>query len=181
VASEESKATYREYYQNNKEVILERQRIYRALNKEKVNAVSAAWKLKNKEYCLERSRSYNIVRRNDPTKIIDILFETIRSRAKYKGMSFNLEKEDIVLPTHCPILNKPFIYRDKKYTYSIDRKDSTKGYTKDNVWVVSLLANRMKSDATEEEVQLFGEWCNRDKEKLLEWLKPKGRKKKVRV
>lgn len=30
------------------------------------------------------------------------------------------------------------------YSYSLDRKDPNKGYTKDNVWVISQIANAMK-------------------------------------
>lgn len=39
-----------------------------------------------------------------------------------------------------------------------DRKDSTKGYTKDNVWVISLIANSMKWSSTKEERVLFAKW-----------------------
>ena len=35
---------------------------------------------------------------------------------------------------------------------SIDRIDSTKGYEKGNVWVISGRANRIKNDATPEEL-----------------------------
>jgi hypothetical protein len=41
---------------------------------------------------------------------------------------------------------------------SIDRKDNTKGYTKDNVWVISQLANQMKSNATPEQLRAFARW-----------------------
>ena len=33
---------------------------------------------------------------------------------------------------------------DVYYGYSLDRKDPNKGYTKDNVWVISQIANAMK-------------------------------------
>lgn len=45
-----------------------------------------------------------------------------------------------------------------KYAYSLDRKDPTQGYTKDNVWVISQIANAMKWDSTKEERVLFANW-----------------------
>ena len=39
-----------------------------------------------------------------------------------------------------------------------DKKDPTKGYTSDNVWVISQLANAMKWDSTPEERKAFANW-----------------------
>ena len=39
---------------------------------------------------------------------------------------------------------------------SVDRIDSTKGYSKDNVWLVCMAANQMKNDLSMEE---FVEMC----------------------
>ena len=47
---------------------------------------------------------------------------------------------------------------DVYYSYSLDRKDPNKGYTKDNVWVISQIANAMKWDSTPEERVLFAKW-----------------------
>jgi hypothetical protein len=40
---------------------------------------------------------------------------------------------------------------------SIDRIDPSKGYTPDNVWLISQRANRIKNDATPEELKLIAE------------------------
>jgi len=81
-----------------------------------------------------------------------------RSRALKKGLEFTIEETDIILPETCPILKTPFKRGDNKFTYSLDRKDPTKGYTKGNIWVISKLANAMKWDSNHNERILFANW-----------------------
>ena len=62
--------------------------------------------------------------------------------------------DDIVMPTHCPVLGIPLGFSNSRdHVPSIDRIVNTKGYTKDNIVIVSLRANRFKSDATLEELK----------------------------
>lgn len=42
-------------------------------------------------------------------------------------------------------------------SYSLDRIDSSKGYIKGNVWVISLRANRIKNDSTPDELRLIAD------------------------
>jgi hypothetical protein len=81
-----------------------------------------------------------------------------RCRAKRDGLDFNITKEDIVVPEICPVLGVPI-----KINYgsgwhndspSLDRIDNTKGYVKGNVRIISNRANRLKCDATLEELEL---------------------------
>lgn len=79
-----------------------------------------------------------------------------RHRAKILGVAFDLEESDIIIPKKCPILgielrlsNRP---RDP-YSPSIDRIDNDKGYTKDNIVIISNRANAIKGDATMEELK----------------------------
>lgn len=80
------------------------------------------------------------------------LLSQARLRALDAGLAFELTLADITIPTTCPVLGIPLVLgarRDQKdYSPSIDRIDSTRGYTKDNVIIVSWRANRIKSDAT---------------------------------
>jgi len=80
-----------------------------------------------------------------------------KSRATANGLDFSLTEEDLIIPEICPILKTPFD-TSTDYCPSVDRIDSTKGYVKGNVQVISNKANRMKSNATNEELRLFAAW-----------------------
>jgi hypothetical protein len=92
-----------------------------------------------------------------------VIWHTAKSRAKKKNLEFTIERSDIVIPTHCPILGCELTFERRKGRQwngmSLDRIDSTKGYIKGNVWVISCLANRMKQDAPLEQLRKFGEWA----------------------
>jgi hypothetical protein len=71
--------------------------------------------------------------------------------------SAHIELSDIKIPNICPLLEISLIKhstRDRHYDApSLDRIDSTKGYTKDNIWVISHRANQIKNDATVDELE----------------------------
>ena len=109
-------------------------------------------KIKHNEYC----HKYRL---NNPEKI---LFGQARYRAKKKGIEFDLEVSDIVIPKLCPVLKIPL---EKSKTNSprgsspsLDRIDNAKGYVKGNIQVMSHKANTMKHCATSEELILFSKW-----------------------
>lgn len=91
------------------------------------------------------------------------MWNRAKTRAKGKGLSFNIKPEDIILPEKCPILGitlkensgKSGAYID---SYSLDRINNNEGYTKDNIQVISQLANSMKGAATTEQLIRFAEW-----------------------
>lgn len=72
-------------------------------------------------------------------------------RAKKKNIEFDIQKEDIVFPTHCPILNieiKKAIGFHQIYSPSLDRIDNIKGYVKNNIRIISYKANELKNDSS---------------------------------
>ena len=85
-----------------------------------------------------------------------MILRLAKTRALAKGITFNIEPSDIVVPGECPLLGIPLIIGTggglTDNSPSIDRIDSTKGYEKGNVWVISGRANRIKNDATPEEL-----------------------------
>lgn len=85
------------------------------------------------------------------------MFLAAKSRAKAKGLDFTISKEDICIPELCPILSVPFEV-GTPYAPSLDRIDSSRGYTPDNIMVVTRKANVMKNNATREELERFATW-----------------------
>ena len=86
------------------------------------------------------------------------MLQQAKNRCNRKNLEFNLELKDIILPPVCPLLEIPFVVgtRDNyEHTYSLDRINSSKGYIKGNVWVITKLANSMKNSASKEELVVF--------------------------
>ena len=90
----------------------------------------------------------------------------IKHRAIKAGMLFDLDAESLELPDFCPILGIKLKFNTggaDDNSYSMDRIDNTKGYTKDNAQIISLKANRLKSNATLDELIKMGEWAGQQK------------------
>lgn len=129
---------YREYYKKNKERLLARNKYYNELTKEER-------KKKNKE-------KYKKFKLNNPELF---LLNAAKRRAKKYGFECDLKVTDIHIPEKCPVLGIPIFQSDARQTHnspSIDRIDSSKGYTSDNIIVVSWRANWLKNNATPEEL-----------------------------
>ena len=95
------------------------------------------------------------------------LILTAKSRAKKKGIEFDIHVDDIEMVSHCPVLGMPMEMnygggKAAPNSPTLDRHDNSKGYVKGNVYIISHRANSLKRDATLEEV-----------EKLLEYMRSK--------
>ena len=87
-----------------------------------------------------------------------VLLRNAKKRAKEKGLEFTLTAEDIHIPEVCPLLGIPILRNlngvgATPNSPTLDRIDTSKGYTRDNVWVTSWRANKLKSDASLEELE----------------------------
>jgi hypothetical protein len=94
---------------------------------------------------------------------VGTLWKNSRCRAKSAGIEHTLSKEDIVIPEFCPVLGIKLHTEDRKAKYaapSIDRIDNTKGYTPDNIVIVSVRANLLKRDATLTEMRALVKFYN---------------------
>ena len=89
-----------------------------------------------------------------------------KGRAKRDGIPFEITESDFDLPEYCPI------FRHLKLEFSIgrtsrpdnipslDRINPNLGYVPGNVAVISFRANRLKNDATAQELQAIVDWIN---------------------
>jgi hypothetical protein len=124
----------------------------------KNNERSKAWYQANKnkpEFATQRKERLLRWRDENPARY---LWQKAKERAAKYKVDFDLEIEDIFWPTECPALKVPFEY-GTPYAASIDRIDNSKGYTKDNIQVISRKANAMKRNATKEELRNFAQWA----------------------
>lgn len=99
---------------------------------------------------------------------VKVMIHAAKQRAKLRGMSFDITAADIELPKFCPVLGIELGWEGLKHSRearekapSIDRIDNSKGYTKDNVIVISTRANCIKRDASLSELQRIAEFYTR--------------------
>lgn len=85
----------------------------------------------------------------------EYLLRMAKSRAKFFGLGFNIEAQDILIPKECPYMKVPFDFSYKGTAPSLDRIDSNQGYIKGNIQVISWDANRLKSDMSVERLIMF--------------------------
>lgn len=86
------------------------------------------------------------------------MFDRAKKRARKIGCDFSITLNDIVLPDTCPLLDIALMVNEggiADNSYSLDKIDPKKGYTKDNIMVMSNLANAMKNRANVEELRMF--------------------------
>ena len=89
------------------------------------------------------------------------MVQEAKVRATKKGIDFDLSPADLSIPDTCPVLGIPISMPGgarADSSPSIDRIDSTKGYTRDNVRVISWRANRLKNDATLAEIYAIAKY-----------------------
>jgi len=125
----------RKYREANKERIQEWNRKYREANKEKRREYDREWRKAN----IELSKLYSSKR-----------------RAEKEGLPFDLKIEDLEVPEKCPILGlelKVGSDSSLEVSPSLDRIVPELGYVKGNIRVISGRANRLKSDASIEELE----------------------------
>ena len=93
------------------------------------------------------------------------LVRSARARAKEFDLPFDISHEDLVIPEICPVLGIPILLncgdaRRNPNAPSIDKVIPSRGYVKGNVVVVSWRANKLKSDATIEELGNLARFYN---------------------
>jgi len=87
-----------------------------------------------------------------------------KHRAKRDDLPFNITEEDIKIPETCPVLNIPLRKSIGKQggddnSPTLDRVVGDLGYVKGNVYVISLRANKLKSDGNAWELMKVAEYA----------------------
>jgi hypothetical protein len=99
---------------------------------------------------------------NNPSARRSYLYQAMRAKFRTKkansvrnNIEFTIDFGDLTFPTHCPVLGLELDYFTEQgwtdYSPSFDRVDPTKGYTKENVVIISMRANRIKNNGSAEE------------------------------
>lgn len=162
----------REYRKANSEKIALRRKEKRMQNPERQREIASLWRLANPErmsiYSKRLTEVHGEARRlaarkrraEDPR--IEMLAQA-RKRAKAKGIDFSISKEDIFIPTHCPVLLIPLIPGTGKFgpargSPSLDRIDDSLGYVKGNVQVISHKANTAKNNLSPSDLLKMANW-----------------------
>lgn len=87
------------------------------------------------------------------------IWSHLKASAKKRDIPFTLvptDIDEIGIPITCPILGIPLYFHKNMVeddSISFDRIDSTKGYSVDNLIVISYRANILKSNATLDEMR----------------------------
>ena len=123
----------------------------------------AKWASEHREESARRYRRYKAnLRLNDPVRArAKSAYEDCRKRALSHGLPFDLTGKAVLAMMReaivCPYFGWTLTHATgkAKTLASLDRIDSKRGYTQDNVTVISYLANLMKSSATEAELLAF--------------------------
>lgn len=144
--------------------MLELQAKYRERNRERIRVKAKEHRLKNRENIYKADLKW---RHDNPHKQLLIL---ARNRARRLDVPFNLTADDVVIPDLCPVLGIKIICsiggpRRKGFlpeSPSIDRIVPELGYVKGNVSVISMRANRLKNDATLEEIESIAAYIRRE-------------------
>jgi hypothetical protein len=158
-------------YSKNREIQLERSREYRESHRndpayiQKRREENQTYRLENKER-IKRRKEVNkdilLARRRELRKLRHetqpefFLWEASKCRAKKRELEHTLKLSDIQVPMVCPVLGIPLkvgMGEQSPNSPSIDRIDNNKGYTPENILIVSWRANDLKGNATIEELE----------------------------
>lgn len=144
----------KEYYQQNKDDVRRRNKEWREKNKDTLREYEKSdfRKQKNKEW-REHKRSEDRFR---------FVWYAAKRRAKTAGVPFTISKQDIIdtfpLDGKCPMLGIQLQFNNKisqDDSPSLDRIIPELGYIPGNIQLISHRANRIKNDATLQELKMI--------------------------
>jgi hypothetical protein len=106
-----------------------------------------AWRQRNQKLLVQKRREWSHA---NPVKT---MLQRARRRAKALGLPFELTASQVEIPTHCPVLGIELLRSGTvDSSPSLDRVRNEEGYILSNIRVISHRANRIKSDASKDEL-----------------------------
>lgn len=90
------------------------------------------------------------------------MYYAAKRRAAIKNIEFDITVGDIKIPEYCPALGiklQPVRgITGSDCSPSLDRIDSSRGYTRDNIAVISYRANTLKNNSSPDELRAIADW-----------------------
>lgn len=127
-----------------------RSRIWAAKNSERVKTTRLTYRARDDVKLLRCQYEKNRRRKNP----VHNLFKRVERRCREIGIPFYLREEDVVIPWLCPVLGIELSQDGTKDQLpTIDRIDPNGVYSKENIIVMSMRANRIKNDASLDELK----------------------------
>lgn len=159
-------AAMKDYRVRNRQTLAENGAIYRARNKERITNIQAAYRVNKKEELgLKARESYRVIGGVRWTKVLS---GNAQKRAKKLGVPFDKDAVMSYLsnpPTHCPVFGCK-LETGKKWGMqcdsapTLDRIVPRLGYVVGNLALISWRANRLKSNASADELRLIVAWLD---------------------
>lgn len=138
------------YYERNKDLIKQKRREKYHSDveyKERQLNSSKQWRIKNPEKMREFRKTWE---HSNPAWI---MYHNARRRARELNIPFDIKFTDIIIPEYCPVLGFKLTTDNRETNPSLDRILPELGYVVGNIQVISMRANRLKNDATIEELE----------------------------
>jgi hypothetical protein len=124
-------------------------------------------RLENKDSLLEYGRKYTANKRKDFNYRLQMLLNASKQRASKYNREHTITLQDIKdkypVDGKCPVFGIDLQFNSTGFrdnSPSIDRIDSSKGYTADNIQIISWKANSIKRNASLEELILLVNYLN---------------------
>lgn len=142
----------KEHYIKNKEEISLKNKAWRAQNKEKLQAYEKS------NFRKEKNKQWRITKREEDR--YRFVWYAAKRRAKNNNIPFTITKQDIInicpSDNKCPVLGIILEFGNKisqDNSPSLDRLIPKLGYVPGNIALISYRANRIKNDATVDELE----------------------------
>lgn len=158
---------FKKYREKNKKKISQMATEWQAQNKEQHNKHVAKYAKKNPDVAKLASKRYRERNKGNILFLQREMLNRARNRAKKFSYPFDITIEDIQQKwpsdNRCPILGIEFdlLGVDKTRCASLDKVVPEKGYTKNNIIIISHRANSLKRDGTVQELRLLVEFLEK--------------------